>query len=283
MDLDINNMNHSDLCDFARLTLLVYEYGKSFTLDKELTLENFLVNQKNKPFEDNLRCKIIQELSESSPFGIVHKFFSIDSTDLQVGITISEKNKRITVIFRGSESKYDWYYDLNIWKKKLHDNVYVHGGFYKQLHNENMYNNLKEEIIKLINDYSDYKIYVTGHSLGGALATLFGYELSNDIENKVNIISFASPRVGDNAFKKSFNIKSNINHLRVTNHRDIVTAFPFINYKHVGCNLSLYDNSYELFKNYNYNTWFKFSIFNCWRISDHSMDLYYKRLLNNKW
>ena len=33
-----------DTCDLARLTMLVYEYGKSFTIDKNLNLETFVGN-----------------------------------------------------------------------------------------------------------------------------------------------------------------------------------------------------------------------------------------------
>ena len=133
-------ISHPDICDFARLTLLVYEYGKTFKIDKNINLTKFLSTiKKSELLEDNLRNNVISELALSSPLGIVYKFYSIDSTDLQVGITKSEANKRITVIFRGSESMRDWYYDLSILKTKLHDNVYVHSGFYKQLYNENMY------------------------------------------------------------------------------------------------------------------------------------------------
>ena len=277
-------ISHPDICDFARLTLLVYEYGKTFKIDKNINLTKFLSTiKKSELLEDNLRNNVISELALSSPLGIVYKFYSIDSTDLQVGITKSEANKRITVIFRGSESMRDWYYDLSILKTKLHDNVYVHSGFYKQLYNENMYENLKNDINDLIKEYTDYEIYITGHSLGAALATLFGYELARSIPNKVNIISFASPRVGNIEFKKAFDEKENLYHIRVTNNRDIVTAVPFINFKHVGTNICLYENSYDIFYNYSYNHWLKYSLFNCWRVSDHSMDLYYTRLLKNKW
>ena len=45
-------------------------------------------------------------------------------------------------------------------------------------------------------------VYVTGHSLGAALATLAGFYLSCDpeIPKPVSSISFASPRVGDASF-----------------------------------------------------------------------------------
>lgn len=277
---------HSDVCDFAKLTLLVYEYGKSFTIDKDKTIESFvsdIMAEKESPIKNELRMNIIKDLATTSPHGKVYKFYSVESTDLQVGITISETHKRICVVFRGSESKHDWYYDLSFLKHNLHDNVYVHGGFFKQLHKEGMYDKIKSDVLDLLRDDSDYNIYITGHSLGAALATLFGYELSREISNDVCVVSFASPRVGNYDFRKSFDNQSNLIHYRVTNNRDIVTAAPMVLFQHVGINISLKDKSYEIFHNYSYNSWFSFSLFTCWSISDHYMDLYYKRLIKNVW
>ena len=58
------------------------------------------------------------------------------------------------------------------------------------------------------NDYSDYRLFITGHSLGGALATLTtvalaGCEIANSIPGifPVTAITFASPRVGNRGFQ----------------------------------------------------------------------------------
>ena len=39
----------------------------------------------------------------------------------------------------------------------------------------------------------------------------------------------------------------------------------------------------KIFTEYNYNQWWKFSLFNCWKVSDHNVDLYYNRLCKNPW
>ena len=107
---------HNEICDLAKLTMLVYEYGKNFTIDSDQTIEDFVkesLSSEEGRIKNELRLKVIKELSSSSPHGKVHKFYSVKSTDLQVGITISETHKRICVVFRGSESSYDWYYDLS--------------------------------------------------------------------------------------------------------------------------------------------------------------------------
>ena len=277
--------SYQDTLDLARLTMLVYEYEKSFTLNNNETLETFVSNlEKNELDINETRKNAILELAKHSPHGKVVKFVSDPKTDLQVGITISELNKRITVVFRGSESKYDWYYDLSILKKQLWGDVYVHSGFYNQLHTNNVYDDLVETIEELIKNHPDYQIYVTGHSLGAALSTLFGFELSHKInEQKIVIVSFASPRVGNMSFRNEYDNKKNLVHYRISNDRDIVTAAPMIDYHHTGVNISLTDKIMEIFFNYDYNGWWKFSLFNCWRVSDHDMDLYYTRLLKHQW
>ena len=273
---------HKDICDFAKLTLLVYEYGKAYEVDNRTTIEQFVSNMVDNDTKGNIRMDIITDLAKSSPHGRVYKFFNNTATDLQVGITISDTHKRICVVFRGSESNYDWYYDLSFFKTKLHDDVYVHGGFHTQLHKECMYDQITIELKDLLMKNPQYDIYVTGHSLGGALSTLYGYEISKEIPNKINVVSFASPRVGNTPFKTLFDSQPNLTHYRITNKRDIVTAAPNINFTHVGINITLTDDKYKIYYNYDY-PWYYFTFFTCWSIGDHSMDVYYNRLKNNVW
>ena len=290
-------ISHSDVIDMLRMTMLVYNYGKDFMLDDDQNLEGFLSSLNNDDNKDKLnsldelRKEALFEIAKNSPHGEVVKFITDKDSDLQCAITISHAKKRINVIFRGSESLQDWYYDLNIFKRKLDDkyqptenkDVHVHYGFFKQLTINGSYDTILETLISTLNDNHDYNIFISGHSLGGALCTLFGYLLSFEIPNHITIVSFASPRIGNSDWKHAFNHKSNLTHFRVTNHRDIVTAAPMFNYKHVGHCIRVFEDSTKFFPNYSYNGWWEFSIFNCWRVSDHMCDLYYNRLLKNNW
>lgn len=277
---------HADICAFAKLTALVYEYGKKFEVDKQTTMEQFVskyaTNNKQIADMDSNRMDMIRDLAKTSPHGRVHAFFNNETTDLQAGITISEMHKRICVVFRGSESASDWYYDMSLFKTHLHDNVYVHGGFHTQLHKEDMYDQITAELKQLLDENPDYEIYITGHSLGGALSTLYGYEIAREMPNKITVVSFASPRVGNTPFKYAFDTQSNLTHYRITNKRDIVTAAPNINYTHVGINITLTDQKYKIFYNYDY-PWYYFTFFRCWSASEHSISLYIKRLTENVW
>lgn len=275
-------IDHSDLLEIASLPMLVYDYIKNFKLNKNETIESFLNNNEINDLSDT-RKEVLTNIKSYAPFGKVVDFIDDEETDLQVGITISETKKRICVVFRGSESITDWYYDLMISKILIKDNIYVHSGFYKQL--ENKYEKIKDKILELLkkDETVNYEIIITGHSLGGALCTLFGYLLSKEIKENIQVISFASPRVGNQGFKDDFNQQPNLKHYRVSNSRDIVTAGPMFNYKHVGTNIHVTEDYYKVYENYNYNMWFQFSLFNCWSISDHNIDLYYENIKKNKW
>ncbi len=72
-------------------------------------------------------------------------------------------------------------------------------------------------------------IYVTGHSLGGALATLATAHIKRLIDKEdisahhPTLYSFASPRVGDDKFAQAFN---KLECYRVANSEDLVPNIP---------------------------------------------------------
>jgi hypothetical protein len=278
-----------EILDIIGLPMLVYDYVKKFRLDKNETLEGFISSIDNKSDIESLsslRNEALNHLKDNSPNGQVVEFIDDPDTDLQVGITLSETQKRVSVVFRGSETRSDWYYDLMISKRKIEDNVYVHNGFYQQLHVNNNYEKIKQSIEKVLesDDKKDYEVLVTGHSLGAALATLFGYLYSRETPRQIKIISFASPRIGNAGFKTRFDSQENLIHYRITNNRDIITTSPMINYKHVGINIHLTSSGkVQKYPSYNYNTWYMFSLFRCWSVADHNIDLYYERLKNCTW
>ena len=84
-------------------------------------------------------------------------------------------------------------------------------------------------------------LYVTGHSLGAAMATI----ASSRMQSKVTaLITFGSPRVGNAEFVKSLNVE----HYRVQNNCDDVTKVPFrfVGFRHHGTHK--YMNYYGAFR-----------------------------------
>ena len=140
----LNQLSYATAVDLLRITLLVYNYGKEFSLVKnDDTVESFVDGlKKNGNFEqlhlNETRRKVLSDIAYNVPTGKLAKFINDETTDIQVGVTLCENKRRICVVFRGSESRSDWYYDLLIMKHKLSDDIKVHSGFYKQL-TETMY------------------------------------------------------------------------------------------------------------------------------------------------
>jgi predicted lipase len=279
---------HRAVLILLQSTLLIYNYGKSFTMNTpDETIETFV----NRSIEDGSIHKLglnsakraaMFELKQLAPNGKVHTFIDDPHSDIQVGITINHEQKNLAVVFRGSESIKDWYYDLQILKHKYKDKIWIHSGFYNQLHSDNIHLCIINKVRSILDQYPDYKIFVTGHSLGGALATLFGYILAHEIDNFITVVSFASPRIGNYHWKKSFEEKLNLKHFRVTNNRDLITATPTINYYHVGTDIKLYKDSFYINVGKTHSC-FDYTIFSNWSVIDHSCELYYENLVNNIW
>jgi hypothetical protein len=284
-----NIIPHCDVLDLLRITMLVYNYGKTFTVeDENETVETFVSKIKANGKLDSLglsdaRKSALLEIASNSSSGKVCAFISDPDTDIQVGVTLNSPDKRICIVFRGSESSKDWFYDLQTLKHNLKGDIWVHSGFYKQLHTNGVYDRLLAKVKQLLGEYPDFSLYATGHSAGGGLATLAAFMLSCELENKITVVSFASPRIGNAEWKKAFDMKANLTHYRVTNDRDIVTAFPMFKYYHVGKTVRLFEDSYSIFMDYSQFHWYDFTLFQCWRTSDHDCDLYYKRLMQHKW
>ena len=107
---------------------------------------------------------------------------------------------------------------------------------------------------KLGRDYSDYELFITGHSLGGGLSQILAFTLAGlkDTElsflpkdKPITTITYASPEAGNEKFRKEFTEleKDNkLRHIRVSNHGDIVpNVFKRALYKQTGLNIHLYD------------------------------------------
>merc|ERR1712151_520967 len=68
-------------------------------------------------------------------------------------------------------------------------------------------------------------LWLTGHSLGGALATLYAAELRLKLGIPLGVCTFGSPRVGNQTFADLFK-KARIPSIRVVCERDPVASQP---------------------------------------------------------
>lgn len=89
-------------------------------------------------------------------------------------------------------------------------------------------NGMKAEFEKLKKLYPDYELWVTGHSMGAAIATVGAHVIGAEKlfdTNRMKVITFGEPRVGDRDFMIAHDKLFPYNY-RVTHGRDIVTHVP---------------------------------------------------------
>ncbi len=152
------------------------------------------------------------------------------------------------VSFRGTER--DQWADVatnaRVWRISLDDEGWpsswgkLHRGFYHGFDSV-ADGQLMDKIAEL--EGTDVQIWLTGHSLGGALATTMGARLLKDMEaganyNLAGIYTFGSPRIGNGTFAAKFDetAKSRgVRVVRIRNGADIVPELPkYMGYRHVG-------------------------------------------------
>jgi hypothetical protein len=115
------------------------------------------------------------------------------------------------------------------------------------------YDYITREVAELLSTHQQARLFVTGHSLGGALAAVYGamlyYNGETEITNRLAAIyTFGQPRVGNKAFADYANCKLGCRYKRVVYCNDIIPRVPFDNtlfeFKHFG-KCHYYDNWYH--------------------------------------
>ena len=96
-----------------------------------------------------------------------------------------------------------------------------------------------------VRDLQRARVVVTGHSLGGAIATVTTPDLAHYLQNitehskyravKVTLVALGAPRAGNVRFARNVAQAVDGRAFRVVNHMDIVTAGPpaFLDFAHV--------------------------------------------------
>lgn len=150
---------------------------------------------------------------------------------------ICSNNDVVILAFRGTDSWADWKTDFNA---DLIDSKVgrVHEGFNKAL--DYVWANVE----KTVSEYLDQKqtFWVTGHSLGGALATLAVDRFTENGISVSGMYTFGQPKAGDRKFAQNFDDKMKERSFRFVHDEDVVPkAPPLLSYCHIG-NECYFDN-----------------------------------------
>jgi triacylglycerol lipase len=148
----------------------------------------------------------------------------------------------IILAFRGTQRSAEWLTDLLAlpipYLDPLTKTSYgkVHSGFFKA--DQGIIDPSPYTALRNLNPA--LPCYITGHSLGGAIATLTAMDLAlamPDLQEQLRLYTYASPRVGDPEFVLAHN-QLIPNSYRIFNLADMIPMFPPIKltspYAHVG-------------------------------------------------
>lgn len=156
--------------------------------------------------------KRIEKILKKAGF---NKFVWFDKNSSQA--FVASNRHTVIVCFRGTElsSWTDIKADLKGWRVKHTNGGRVHAGFREALFQ------IHRDIYHYVEDERKGKtLWVTGHSLGAAMATIFASYVECD-----GLYTYGSPRVGNWKFAREVNKR--LTNYRFVNNNDIVPTVPW--------------------------------------------------------
>lgn len=162
-------------------------------------------------FEENIH--VLEEALKEGGFEVVGIF---NAKGTQAFLAKRAVDRMAVLAFRGTEKDKieDILADLDARFYHGENGAKIHNGFYKA------FQAVEADVREKVKPLNDHSLYVTGHSLGGALALMATRALNSD--NLAACYTFGSPRVGSEEFDDD--IKPPI--YRVVNAFDIVPFSP---------------------------------------------------------
>ena len=167
-----------------------------------------------------------------------------DDPEFEQVIALSNRNSQglvvqhrdcIVLAFRGSDELADWLDSFNA-RAEGHALGRVHRGFHAAL--MDIWPAMEAAVAEIQSKRKSghLPVWLTGHSLGGALATLAAARLIEQDQPFYGVYTFGSPRVGDRDFARIYNSEAANRTFRFQNNNDIVSRIPsrVMNYSHVG-------------------------------------------------
>ena len=133
-------------------------------------------------------------------------------TDVRVTVYVNEPLGILGIGFRGTDSDEEKLIDADFFLDdciifQSSDCGRIHGGFQDAFLDDAFKQKMNTKIEFAVTTFAIQKILVTGHSLGGALATIGAYYLAKrnpEWGPMMQVVTFGSPRVGDAAFVAAY-------------------------------------------------------------------------------
>ncbi|KAI6243517.1 Lipase-3 domain-containing protein [Aphelenchoides fujianensis] len=159
------------------------------------------------------------------------------TTDNCAGYTaVSHSDKAIIVAFRGTEGFLQLVIEVDNVVLKSKKSSPIGGMIAEYFHDvfQHLWDKgIKDDVEQMLKTYPDYEVWITGHSLGGAVASIAATYILNtyNLENeRIKLVTFGQPRTGDTDYASAHNLRLPRSY-RVTHHRDIVPHVPPENFE----------------------------------------------------
>ena len=192
----------------------------------------------------------VRQMAAASAAAYQQSTVSDPRTNARANITL-DPDGNLIIAFKGSSAPEDFLQDakfaMSLFNRADIDHdpvVKVHTGFLED------FNAIKHAVIGQVRAYTGSRlvpgVFITGHSLGGALAILCALECWRQALPVSAVYTFGQPRVGNAAFAGLFDRTRTINGgvlrdltFRVVNQNDIVPRTPglLLGYRHCGTEL----------------------------------------------
>lgn len=172
------------------------------------------------------------------------KTFGYDSDDTEdfklTQAYVAWNDEIVVVTFRGTETPQDWVNNANaLFVRDGPFGSSVHSGFRYALHEPYGDTTLIERLMKEAEELGEEgrrAVYVTGHSLGAALATLAAAYFLDGGVAMTGMYTFGAPRVGDSVFAREFNKRGRAKAHRFVKQQDLIARMPGMRFgfRHAG-------------------------------------------------
>lgn len=213
------------------MTLSISEYktgldqGNAYWMAK-ISTEVYL--QQSKTDQNPNELKILENLNKEDP-----AFISVTGESVNSAQAILVEHERYyCMAFRGTNEVADWLDNINVFPVKELFGEF-HRGFWQSV--EDVWETIFSTYHQL-NQKKKRPLFLTGHSLGGAMATIAAARLVQLDLPFTSVYTFGQPRTMTRHTSRIFNMECKSRFYRFHNNNDLITRVPtrLMGYSHVG-------------------------------------------------
>ena len=150
------------------------------------------------------------------------------ASDLAHGALLDSPENQV-LAFRGTACLRDWMTDVLVKRTSLMDGMKVHTGFWEA------FISVMDQVLAA-GKRASKPLFITGHSLGGAMAVLAARAIVRNGWQVAGVYTFGGPRIGNAAFARSYDMLLGRQTFRIIDEEDIVGRLPswVFGWRHVG-------------------------------------------------